>query len=365
MAEEAGDESKGTVLLALGANLAIAITKTIAGLITLSSAMLSEAAHSWADTTNQVFLLFALKRAVRSADPTHPFGYGKERFFWSLLAAVGIFVTGALFSIYQGVTTLLGDEHEPTRNEFLLSYAVLVVALVLEGASLAKALRQLSGEARSRRRSLIEHVKLSTDPTVKTVASEDSAAVTGLLLALVGIGLHQATGSAVPDAIASIAIGLVLAWVAYALGRDTKELLIGEAVDPELRLAVLGALHRYDGVDGVLEMLTMLLGPAQALVAAKLDVRDSLAAGDVEQLTARIERELRAQHPEIAHLYLSVTRGDRGQAEVAAGLRRLAEAAAGSPQERERALRSLSTGEWRRWGDAAGSPGSRRVRPVR
>jgi len=345
---EAAGESRGTVLLALGANLAIAVTKTGAGLLTMSSAMLSEAAHSWADTTNQVFLLFALSRADRPADPLHPFGYGKERFFWSLLAAVGIFVTGALFSLYQGVTTLLGDEHEPTSRDFLLSYAVLAVALVLEGASLTKALRQLSGEARSRHRGLLEHVRRSSDPTVKTVASEDSAAVVGLLLALVGIGLHQATGSAVPDAIASIAIGLVLAWVAYALGRDTKDLLIGESLDPEVRLAVIEELQRYDAVDGILEILTMQLGPDQALVAAKLDVDDSLPAGDLERLTARMERELRAAHPEIAHIYLSVTRGDPGQLDVAAGLRRLATIAAGGPAQRQQALESLSTGAWRR-----------------
>jgi divalent metal cation (Fe/Co/Zn/Cd) transporter len=140
----------------------------------------------------------------------------------------------------------------------------------------------------------------------------------------------------------------VLAYVAYALGRDTKELLIGEAVDPELRLAVIGELHRYDGVEGVLEMLTMLLGPDQALVAAKLDVRDDLRAGDLELLTARIERELRDAHPEIVHLYLSATRGDAGQRDVAAGLRRLATAAEGGPAEREQALQSLSTGAWRR-----------------
>ena len=147
-------ESKSTVLLAFAVNLVIAIAKTAAGLLTLSSAMLAEAAHSWADTTNQMFLLFALKRSRRPADTTHPFGYGKERYFWSLLAAVGIFVTGALFSIYQGVEGLLHPHREVSGREFVVSYVVLGVAFLLEGSSLAKALRQLNGEARILRRGL-------------------------------------------------------------------------------------------------------------------------------------------------------------------------------------------------------------------
>lgn len=346
-----GGESRRTVLVALGANLAIALAKTAAGLGTMSGAMLSEAAHSWADTTNQVFLLFALRRAGRPADPTHPFGYGKERFFWSLLAAVGIFVTGGLFSLYQGVSGLLHGGRTPTAQEFAISYLVLAVALVLESISLARALRQLRGEAAVKSRGLLEHLRRSSDPTVKTVASEDSAAVTGLVLAAAGLGLHQLTGSEVPDALASLAIGLVLMWVAYALGRDTKDLLIGESVDPELRLDVISALHGYPGVLGVLEVLTMQLGPDQALVAAKLDFDDAMPAGDVEQLCARIERELREQHPSLLHIYLSAYRGDRSQLDVARGLRRLVEQAAdGSPSARARAVASLNSGSWRRTG---------------
>lgn len=343
-------ESRGTVVLALVANLTIAVAKSVAAALTLSSAMLSEAAHSWADTTNQVFLLFALRKAARPADPTHPFGYGKERFFWSLLAAVGIFVTGALFSVYQGVHALLGEgEAEPSTREFVISYAVLAFAFVLEGASLAKAIRQMRGEAAEQGRGFVEHLRRSNDPTVKTVVSEDSAAVTGLVLAGVGLALHQLTGSRVPDAIASIAIGVLLAWIAYALGRDTKELLIGESVDPELRLDVISALHRYDGLDGVLEVLTMQLGPDEALLAAKLDLHDDLSAGDVELLTQRMERDLRERHPSLQHIYLATTRAGAGENLVAAGLRRLVEgAAAGTPEARAAALESLNAGSWRR-----------------
>lgn len=341
-------ESRGTVLLALFANLAVAVAKTGAGLLTLSSAMLSEAAHSWADTTNQVFLLLALKRAQRPADTTHPFGYGKERYFWSLLAAVGIFVTGALFSAYQGIEGLLGGGHELSTKEFTISYVVLGVAFVLEGSSLIKALRQLRGEARGRGRGLLEQVRKSNDPTVKTVASEDSAAVVGLLLAATGLALHQITGSAVFDGVASIAIGVLLGWIAYALGRDTKELLIGESADPELRLDIISALVGYDGVNGLLDMLTMQLSPDHVLVAAKVDFDDELGAADVEALCNRIERDLQERFPSVTHLYLDPTSPTRTESAVAADIGRLVDASTDAdPDVRAAAADSLDTDSWR------------------
>jgi cation diffusion facilitator family transporter len=342
-------ESKSTVLLAFAVNLVIAIAKTAAGLLTLSSAMLAEAAHSWADTTNQVFLLFALKRSRRPADTTHPFGYGKERYFWSLLAAVGIFVTGALFSIYQGVEGLLHPHREVSGREFVVSYVVLGVAFLLEGSSLAKALRQLNGEARTLRRGLLEQLRRSNDPTVKTVASEDSAAVAGLLLAAAGLVLHQVTGSGVFDAAASMAIGLLLAWIAYALGRDTKELLIGESADPELRLDIMALLIGYDGVTGLLDMLTMQLSPEHVLVAAKVDFRDHLGAAEIERLCNRIERDLQEKFPVVTHLYLDPTSPTREQLTDAEDVDRLVASQTDADfEERLAAADSLTDGSWRR-----------------
>ena len=342
-------ESKSTVLLAFAVNLVIAIAKTAAGLLTLSSAMLAEAAHSWADTTNQVFLLFALKRSQRPADTTHPFGYGKERYFWSLLAAVGIFVTGALFSIYQGVEGLLHPHREVSGREFVVSYVVLGVAFLLEGSSLAKALRQLNGEARILRRGLLEQLRRSNDPTVKTVASEDSAAVAGLLLAAAGLVLHQLTGSGVFDAAASMAIGLLLAWIAYALGRDTKELLIGESADPELRLDIMALLIGYDGVTGLLDMLTMQLSPEHVLVAAKVDFRDHLGAAEIERLCNRIERDLQEKFPVVTHLYLDPTSPTREQLTDAEDVDRLVASQTNADfEERVAVADSLTDGSWRR-----------------
>ena len=172
-------ETKGTVVVALGANLGIALAKSIGGLITGSSSLLSEAAHSFADTFNEVFLLLSLKKGDQPADRTHPFGYGKERFFWSLLAAVGIFVSGAGFALYQGIEALVKHQPEPSTRQFTIVYVVLAVSLILESGSLAKALKQVRREAIEANRSTLDFVRSSPDPTVKTVASEDTVAVVG------------------------------------------------------------------------------------------------------------------------------------------------------------------------------------------
>jgi cation diffusion facilitator family transporter len=267
--------------------------------------MLAEGAHSVADTTNQVFLLISLRLSRKPADETHPFGYGKERFFWSLLAAVGIFVSGAVFSIYQGVHGLLSGESAETG--YLLAYVVLGVSFVLEGISWWRAFRQLRGEAHAEERRVLEHVQLSSDPTVKTVFSEDTAALIGLVLAAAGLALHQLTGQAFWDAGAAIAIGVLLAVVAYVLGRDTKEMLIGESAPAPVRTAILHALAAHSEVERVVEVRTMLVGPDSVLVAARLDMDDDLDAAGVEDSTDRIAAELQERYPEVVEVYLDVT----------------------------------------------------------
>jgi cation diffusion facilitator family transporter len=307
----AAEESTGTVVVALVANLAIAIAKITAGLIGGSSAMLAEGAHSVADTTNQVFLLTSLRLSRKAPDDAHPFGYGKERFFWSLLAAIGIFVSGAVFSIFEGVHGLLSGESEVAG--YLLSYAVLFISFLAEGTSWLTAVRQLRGEARAAGRGMIEHVRLSSDPTVKTVFSEDTAALIGLLLAALGLGLHQLTGQAYWDAGAAIAIGVLLAVVAYLLGRDTKEMLIGEAAPAPVRDGIRTELADHPEVDQVLDVRTMLLGPDALLVAARLDMDDALGAAEVEDSTDAISADLRAKFPQVREVYLDVTSGRDGQ----------------------------------------------------
>jgi cation diffusion facilitator family transporter len=301
-------ETRGTVLAALAANLAVAAAKAVGGLLTGSAALLSEAAHSVADTLNEVFLLLSLRRAERPPDRTHPFGYGKERFFWSLLAAVGIFVSGAGFSAYQGIEALRHrDEPAPSGREFLIIYAVLGVALLLESASLGKALVQVRDEAKSARRSPLDFVRRSPDPTVKTVASEDSVAVVGVVIAAVGTLLHQLTGDEMWDGIASLLIAALLAYIAVVLGRDTKELLIGEAADPAVRLGAYDVLRGRDEVSGVGEVLTMQLGPTSVLLVGRVQlVEDGLTADDVSRLCNEVEDEIRERHPDVVSFFVDV-----------------------------------------------------------
>jgi cation diffusion facilitator family transporter len=297
-------ESRKTVLIALAANALIGIAKFAAGLISGSAAMLAEAAHSVADTANQLFLLASLSFSERKPDEEHPFGYGKERFLWSFMAAIFIFVSGALFSIYEGVSRLL---HGSGEASYTAAYVVLVLGICLEGFSLIRAARQTREDAQRSRRRVRRYVRTSRDPTTKTVLFEDSAAVTGLLLALVGLVLSQITGSHVFDALASILIGCLLAVIAYYLWRDTRGLLIGESALPEEREKLRRVLDDCDGVDEVVEMLTMALGPASLLVAARLDLAPDLDSDEVEQLAAELEGELREAVPGVEYVFLDPT----------------------------------------------------------
>jgi cation diffusion facilitator family transporter len=301
-------ESHKTVYVALAANAGIAVAKGVGGAISGSTAMLAEAAHSIADTTNQLLLLASLALSEREPNAQHPFGYGKERFFWSFMAAIFIFVSGALFSIYEGVERMLSGKAE--QGSPGIAFAVLAVALVLEGSSLLRAGRQTKQEARRLRRPLSRHMRESRDPTVKTVVFEDSAAVTGVLLAAAGLALTTITHSPVFDGAASVAIGLLLAAVAFALGRDTKGLLIGEAALPEEREAIERAICRHPGVDDLLELQTMAMGPQSLLVAARLDVAADLDSDAVEALAADLERSIRDAVPEAEHVFIDPTHRD-------------------------------------------------------
>jgi cation diffusion facilitator family transporter len=301
----ARSESHKTVLIALGANTGIAIAKLAAGVAGGSSSMLAEGAHSIADTANQLFLLGSLRFAERRPDEQHPFGYGKERFVWTFMAAIFIFVAGSLFSFYEGVSKLL--EGGTGETKFGITYAVLVLAFVLEGISLLRALRQTRSDARRTQRKVSGYVRVSRDPTTKTVVFEDSAAVTGVVIALIGVGLHQLTGSQVPDAIGAILIGTLLAVVAVGLWRDTRGLLIGEAALPEEREAIVDLLRRSDEVDDVVELLTMAMGPDSLLVAVRLDLADGLDSDDVEQLASRLDREIREAVPAAQHVFIDPT----------------------------------------------------------
>ncbi|MEU4739085.1 cation diffusion facilitator family transporter [Actinosynnema sp. NPDC023658] len=308
-AKHGGGESTLTVLLALAVNLAIAVMKAIAGVITGSAAMMAEAAHSVADTLTEALLLTALRQSSRPADRRHPFGYGKDRYFWSLLAAVSIFVSGAVFALYEGIRTVFGEPVEQTSP--VVGYVVLAIAFGLESVSWTQAMRQVRRGARAEDRSMLAFLRMSDDPTVKTVFLEDSAALVGLVLAFGGLGLHHLTGQSVWDGVASLAIGVLLAFAAYTLASTNRGLLIGRQADPVLVRAVWADLKAVPEVEQVVDLLTMAVGTDRVLVCARLDFDDSLGAADLERACVRIDAELRAAHPELDEVFLEpVPRND-------------------------------------------------------
>ena len=309
MAEQERSESTLTVLIALGANLAIAILKLVAGLITGSGAMLSEAAHSVADTFTEALLLTALRRSEKPADRRHPFGYGKERYFWSLMAAVSIFTSGAVFALYEGISTIVGEGHEQTS--VLIGYLVLAAAFVLEGVSWLRALRQVRAESAAEGRSLREYLRLLDDPTVKTVFFEDSAALVGLLLAFGGLAMHDLTGEAFWDGLASVLIGVLLAFVAYLLGRTNMGLLIGRQADPDVVREIRQFLAEVPEVEVVVDLLTMVTGTDRVLLCARLDFADGLSSGDLEHACVRVAGELSERFGDLDEIFLEpVPRSD-------------------------------------------------------
>ncbi|ALO08582.1 Membrane transport protein [Streptomyces venezuelae] len=299
-------ESTFTVIVAAAANLGIAAAKVVAGIVSGSSAMLSEAAHSLADTVTEAMLLTALKRSEKPADEDHPVGYAGERYVWAMLAAVATFVGGAVFSVYDGIHTLTHGEElgDPT-----ISYIVLGVAFVLEGFSLRTGIRQVQAEAERMKAPFGRYLRLTADTTVKAVVMEDSAALAGLMLAAGGLLGGQITGSGVWDGVASILIGVLLVYVAWVLGRSNAELLIGRPLPRQMRAAVREELLTVPHIVDVLDLTTLIQGPSEVLVAAKIDFRDVASAEQIEWACEDAEDQLRERFPAIRRVYLDPTPG--------------------------------------------------------
>jgi len=303
-------DTKGTVGIALAADVAVAVAKLVAGATTGSAAMLSEGAHSVADCLNQVFLLTSLRRSGRPPDQRHPFGYGKERFFWSLLAAVGILVAGAGFSLMEAYSAFAHPR--PTGSLYYpVNFAVLGVALIADGTSAVRATVQLRREARAAQHSSLQQLRTTRDLSLKTVVGEDSAALVGVVLAAAGLGLHWATGSQRWEGVAAGLIAVLLVAVAIGLGRDTRELLIGEAVSPDVTQAIRDFLvDECPAIDDVVDLLTMYLGVDSILLAARVDLAENLGSTEIEQVSAEIDREVRSRWPVITHVFIDATNVD-------------------------------------------------------
>jgi cation diffusion facilitator family transporter len=307
-------ESAGTVIVAGAANLAIAVAKLIGGLLSHSSAMMSEAAHSLADTVTEVLLFIALKRGNRAPDERHPFGYGRETYFWAFLAALCTFGVGAGFSVWQGVMTIIERKPEGSPT---ISYIILAVSFVLEGSSLLKAVRQVRGAAKERNISARQYLRHTTDTTVKAVTFEDSAALVGLVLAALGLFLEQLTGDPLWDGIAAILIGVLLVLVAGSLARANISLLIGQSVPGATQQELKEELSGMEQVDDVPFLLTTVIGPGQLLVAAKVDFANTASVADIEHASDEAERRLVARHPGVRYVFLDPTPGN-GRAQVIA-----------------------------------------------
>jgi cation diffusion facilitator family transporter len=290
-------------MIAGAANIIVGLTKLVAGILSGSSAMLAEAAHSAADTLNQGFLLTSVHQGERRADRDHPFGYGQERYFWSLLAAFGIFIAGGGFSIFEGILAFTSTGSESP----MIAYGALAVAFAAEGASFIRAYRQIRGEARRDDRDLRHHMESSPDTTVKTAVFEDGAALIGLVFAAIGVGLRQLTGSPAWDGGASIAIGILLIVVAIKLGLDSKELLIGRAADPRQQDLIRGEIEGMPGVDALLELQTMHVGPDSLIVAARVALNDAISADQAEDLAGDIDRRLTEKLPQALHVFVDPT----------------------------------------------------------
>jgi len=297
------------VLGALFANGLITVLKFIGAVLTGSSGMMAESLHSLADTTNQVFLLLGLRFYRRPASEKHPFGYGKERFFWSFIAAVFIFGVGATYAVYEGIVKL---SHPHPPENFGWAYGVLAVSFLIESASIGLAIYQEMREARHEGMSFGEYLRESKDPTAKTVLFEDSAALVGILIAAAGLYLteHHAGpgGGAYWDGVASISIGGVLAVVAFALARSSRGLLLGEAATPKSLEAIRAAIASHPNVCEVVELLTMHLAPKQILINAHVQFRDDLATGDIERTINEVEQNIKAAEPMVDMIFLETAR---------------------------------------------------------
>ena len=290
------------VLGALVANGLITILKFFGAFITGSAGLMAEALHSLADTTNQVFLLLGLRFYKKPPSEKHPFGYGKERFFWSFIAAIFIFGVGATFALYEGYQKL-AHPHPPENIHW--AYWILAISFVLEAGSIALAIYQEVNEAHHEGLSFMQYLKESKDPTAKTVLFEDSAALIGIVLAFGGIYLseHYAPHW---DGVASMAIGVVLAIVAFVLARSSRGLLLGEAANHHEVEAMKNAILAHPNVAAVPELLTMHMAPKDVLVNTQVQLNGDLSSRQIVDTIADLERDIKAAEPKVGMIFLEV-----------------------------------------------------------
>ena len=302
---DSGGNETAVIIRALIANVGIGVAKFVAAFMTGSSAMLTEGIHSLVDSINEVLLWVGRKRSQKPADRLHPLGYGRELYFWSFLVAILIFAVGSGVSIYEGITHF---EHPEPTKEPLIAYGVLGVAFLLEGWSLRSAFREFQ-KKRDRSNSFWQGIRDTKDTTTLVVLLEDSAAVTGVLIAAAGISLELLTGNAQWDGVASIGIGLLLGFVSITLLRESKGLLIGEAADPRLVEAIRSRVEHHEGVAMVEDVLTIHLAPEKVVAIVNVDFNDDMQVGALEKLVVSIENDMRGEFDALEKIYLRPIEG--------------------------------------------------------
>ncbi|CAK0773940.1 solute carrier family 30 (zinc transporter), member 9 [Azospirillaceae bacterium] len=294
--------STRAIYAAIIGNVLIAVTKFAAAAITGSAAMLSEAIHSSVDIGNQLLLLLGLSRAAKPADELHPFGYGKELYFWTFVVAILVFALGSGVSFYEGVHGVLHPEplHDQTIN-----FVVLGLAILFESGSWWVAFQEFLKQKGEK--TILQAIRAVKDPTVITVLFEDSAAIVGLVIAFVGIMISQLTGRAEFDAIAAMLIGVVLAVVAVILAQESKGLLIGESMAPEQREVLRAKVENHPAVERVGVLMSMHFGPNDVLLTLSADFKDELSASEVEKAISEIDQALRQERPEIKNVFIEAS----------------------------------------------------------
>ena len=281
-----------TVVVALVANVGVAIAKVTAAILTGSAAMTAEASHACADVGNQTLLVIAQRRSGRAGDTRHPFGYGREAYFWALLASVVVFVAGAVFSFREGITELM---HPVPLDSFTVAYIVLAVSIVLDATSLIQSAVQLRRDARTLSRDFLDQLMLTSDPIVRAVFAEDAAAIAGDLVAFAGIAIHQRTGSSTPEGWAATIIGIILVYVGLHLTRRNRDFLLGEQAPLTAKDRIRSVIAGYPGIIAVDELLVTFIGPRRVWVLCRVDIDNNLSGEQVEFLVRELDRSLRAE----------------------------------------------------------------------
>ncbi len=292
--------SQKVVLTALVGNFTITLIKFAVALLSMSSAMLAEAIHSLADTGNQILLLVGIRRSKKPPDELHPFGYGPEQYFWSFVVAIMLFFIGAIVSLYEGIHKI--QNPQPIERAWLV-YLILAISFLLDGFALLVAWREFN-RTRRQDEGIFMAVRRSKDTNVVVCLLEDSAALVGLSLAFLGVVISELTGIAAFDAIGSMAIGVLLAAVAFVLAREVKDLLIGEAASPANRKAIYETIRKFDQVQAIGQVLTMHLAPKKILVTMDLEFEDGLSTDEIENVIDGLEEAIKKRVPAVDRIFI-------------------------------------------------------------